>query len=227
MPVIDYPRPEGSGLIWGCDFQNRMMVQSQGGIIVGSTIGNGISPTAASSRVTFKGTESVAVNATQMTIVMLMNIPAAWRAGVNNTVLAKTASALNDNQWMIETQVSGNLFAFIASSAADASNYFYSLLPTGPVRCHCAVVYDGSLAAASRVKFYINGATNAVGFSGTVPARMIASAQPITSLNRASGTLLAPPTDFILRSARIYNRAWGLAEVQDDYANQTYSEIYS
>lgn len=220
-----------SGLLFKEDFRTHQLIQSRGGALVGCSVGNGISPTAASSRVTFAGTENVGINATQMTIVLR------FRTGAANIVtsrrfLIKNPAAFNDQQFYVQLDaggagLAGRILFSVAASVADTANFAYAnnsfALST---EYHFGIVYNGGLAAASRAAFYVNGSSQALTISGTIPAAMRANSQPVTIYNANGEALYAPPTDFILRSARIYNTAWSAEEVLDDYQNDTYAELY-
>jgi hypothetical protein len=228
MPIIDYPRPDGSGLVWGCDFQNRLMVQSQGGIIVGSTIGNGISPTAASSRVTFPGSESVCSNAMQTTIVMRFKTPSVNEATAK-AYFSKTVNALTNNQFFMQMEPGFLATLYIAASVGDFSQTMRTTAGTilASTEYTMAFVTDLTLAAALRGKIYSNGAAITTTLSLGFPTRMQPGVSPITIFNRDGGSTLAPHSSTIIRSLRIYNRAFSAAEVADDYANGTFSEVFS
>lgn len=77
---------------------------------------------------------------------------------------------------------------------------------------HVAMVYDGSLAAASRVAIYINGAAQSLSITGTIPATIAASADTVRcGTDGANGVDLAGTLahlkcwDAALTAAGVYN----------------------
>jgi hypothetical protein len=214
-------------MVWGEDFSSRAAIQSRGAVIVGCQVGasqgGSISPTAVSSRVTFGGTNAVLDGANRMTIALRFKTPATLAAGV---VLSKSAEALTDNQWFVQFE-SGYVALYIANAIGDFGQILYTsatLALSTEYVMHAS--YDGTLAAASRGAWYVNGAVAGSSITGTLPTKMRASLVPITALQRSSGTTRAPATDFILRSARIYSVAWTAQECADDYAQQTYNKVF-
>lgn len=223
--IIQPGKPDGSGLLFSEDFRSRQLIQSRGGSLVGCTVGNGISPTAASSRVTFAGTENVGIYSSKQTIAVRFRNPSVFGAG-NLTTIAKTPSTLADNQWMLETQAIGRIILYVANGAADVSQYAYPALLTPGAEYVMHVVYDGAAAAANRIVFYVAGQAVATTIVGTIPTSMRASASPITVFQRNGGSVNSPPHDFLLRSARICDKAWSAEEVLDDYQQDQYSELW-
>lgn len=224
--ILECGRPAGSGLVFCESFRTRQLIQSRGGAIVGCTVGNGISPTAVSSRVTFAGTENIGINATQMTIVLRFRLSASNNAA-QTVLLSKSVSALTNNQSRVVVEANRVLRVYVAASAADVANYISAdvALVVG-TDYHLAVPCNGSLIAASRAVLYLQGAVVASTITGTIPASMRASTAAITAYNPDGGSTLAPAVDTLLRSARIYNTAWSAEEVLDDYQNDTFSELF-
>jgi hypothetical protein len=187
--------------------------------------GNGISPTGATGLITFKGTNSLLTNSSKMTVIFNLQTPFILGA-INNSIICKTPSSLADNQFFIETQSPNLITAYIASSASDASNWARIQITTAS-KLFVAIVYDGTLSAANRLAFYINGNFVSIGSSGgTIPASMRSGGSPITIFNRDGGTVNGPPTDFILYNARIYQEAFSAQQVTDDYLQQTYQKVF-
>ena len=210
------------------DFMSRRSVQDAGGVIVGCTIGNGgVSATATSSRITYTGTEALLGGAAQMTLALRFRTAAADNAGVN-VLLAKSPSALNANQFHVHLESVRLPRLYVASSTSDVSNYVTAnaaLAASTEYLVH--LVYNGSLAAGSRGAVYSQGSVVASTITGTLPVVMIASAAQLAVLNRSGGSTLAPATDFVLRSVRIYNTAWSAEECLDDFQQDAYSEVWS
>lgn len=223
---IEVPDVFGSKRVWAEDFPSRANMQSRGAVLVGCAVGadqrGSISPTAASSRVTFGGTQSVLANANKMTIALRFKTSAVLAAG---SIIAKSPDALNDNQWFVQFE-SGYVALYIANAIGDFGQVLYTaatLATSTEYVMHA--VYDGSLAAASRGVWYTNGVVGQT-ITGTLPTKMRASTVPITVFNRSSGTTRAPSTDFILRSARVYAAAWTAQECADDMANAAYAKLW-
>lgn len=221
--IIECGRPNGSGLVFCESFRSRQLIQSRGGALVGCAVGDGgIKPTAASSRVTFAGTENVGINATQMTIALRFRTPSVTWAS-NRPVISKAEDAMVSFAWSCELANTSWLVIYMGT----VSNYIY--VPNIAVSTEYAmyVSYNGLLAAASRGVAYIGGSVApGSAISGTLPTSILSTARPITALNRDTGASRAPPTDFVLRNARIYNTAWSAEEVLDDYQNDTYAEVF-
>jgi hypothetical protein len=88
-------------------------------------------------------------------------------------------------------------------------------------------VYNGGLAAAFRVTWYINGVAGSTP-NTLIPAVMRASASPIAALNYSNGAASAPyavGNSGILYEACIYNRAFTADECARDYAGTLYSGV--
>ncbi len=219
--IIDCGKTD-SRLVFCEDFKTRESIQSHGGAIVGGRIGNGIIPTAASSRVTFSGTENVCINSTQMTIVLKFKTPSTtWAA--NKPIISKSEEALSSFAWSYELANTSWLVLYMGA----AGNILY--IPNLELSTEYVIhaVYNGGLAAALRGVAYSNGVLAVGGaISGTLPTSILSTTRPITALNRDTGATRAPQTDFILRSVKIYNVSFTSDEVVDDYNNRTYSEIY-
>ena len=231
--IIDYGKPEGSRLIFVEDFKNRQVIQSRNGIIANATIaayaGGSISPTSLYSQVKFMGTQSLGVFFTKMTISMRF-ITSSTNLAYSPYLLVKNPSAINDNQFYISLygpNTGGGYFYFeVAASASDNANYQManSQFSLG-AEYLTHIVYDGSLAASSRVCFYANGIMLASAMTGTIPAYMRSSASKLSLFN-PDGFNGAPPNDFIVKSVKIYNNAFTAQEVLDDYNQNTYSKIF-
>ena len=230
--IFDFPKPEGSRLVFSEDFRTRQIIQSRGGVItgcsVGDYIGGSIKPTAVSSRVTFGGTESVGINATALTIACRFRTGVA--IGTDRDICDKNNDGVTDWQWSFCLASNGTnvvLFWFLPTTGNDTGTYIRSsTVPQVSTEYLTHAVFDGSLAAASRGKLYINGVLDTIVVGGTPPTKLRASAYPVSVLNRADGATRAPPNDFVLRSVRIFNSAFSAQECADDYANDTYPRAF-
>jgi hypothetical protein len=147
---------------------------------------------------------------------------AAAMVGQSN-VLAKSPSALNDNQFMVELLPNPVLICYVANAAGDSGQYFYANVVLGVSAEYVAhVVYDGTLVAANRGVIYLQGTSPGTVIFGVLPTSMRAGPAPITVFNRYGGNAIAPPTDFVLRDVKIWAASLTPAEVLDDAFNRTY-----
>lgn len=206
-------------------FQGRRWVQDANGVLVGCTVGrydgDGLRPTAASSRVTYGGTSAWLINSNKMTI------RTSFRTGAvvpnNKYLICKGPIAFNDNQWL-QIFAAGQLYQYIANAAADVGNY--AVCNTAVVASTSYVmhtVFDGALAAGSRIAFYIAGVAQGVTITGTIPTSMRASASPITIFQANGGVVNSPDTDFTLYDFAIWQRAFSASEVALDAAGTTFA----
>lgn len=211
----------GDGIVFRQTFYNPAEVQGENGVIVACNVARGISPLGATGRVTYVGTESLLINRTQMTI------RARFRTGanpaINTDIVAKISGAYTDNQFLVYfiSSVGPKIALLVASSAADVANVsFCSGTPiVGNTDYTWHGVYDGSLAAGSRVTHYINGALSAATILGTIPVNMRAAGIPVTIFNPNGGNTRAP--DLTLYDTFIWERALSAAEVASDAADRT------
>ena len=216
-------------LVWGEDFRNRESIQSRGGIITACTVGakqgGSISPTGASGSVMFGGTKSVLANANKLTFVFRFQTGSTQ--GSNDVVLSNAPSALNDNCFSVVMGSAGGqrLYLNLATSASDVSTYSFSTGWVTSTLYHVVITYDGTAAGGVRVTMFQNAAQLTRNNNGTPPTLLRPNAQQIAALNYVGGTN-APPTDFILYSARIFSEVWNQQQITDDYLLQTYSRVY-
>ena len=217
--------PSASRCLLRDQFRSYKETSDAGGIVVASTISNGISPTGASGRVTYNGTEALLINATQATFVLRFKMFSVNNPAVTKSLIAKAPQALNDNQFFMQIEPNRLLNTIVCATAGDFANgaYLSAALVLG-AEYVMHIVYNGALAAASRVLYYIAGAFSGTASYGTTPASMRVSAVPLTILNRHLAAAAAPD-DLLLREFRVHDRAFSAEEVADDYANITYSEV--
>ena len=223
MVNIQDARVRGDNHVFRCDFASRRIVQDISGVITTCDVNkyqNGISPTATTSKVVYTGTESLSINKTLLTVAIKFKLHTSGAS--TYSIIGKASGA--DIQWFIKLTSGTRLDFHIATTAADTTNYAYMNAPLltlgNEYTAHC--VYNGGLAAGSRGLIYINGAIVGTTINGTINTSMRAATQPI---NIFSGVVIAPPTDFILRSANIYSTAFSAADVLADYNNSLSSGI--
>ena len=164
----------GENRIFRADFATRRSIQDLGGVIVACSVpgAGGVSPTGATGRITFYGTQSLAVKATKMTIALRIRTPAANNAA-QTILVAKSPSALNANQWHLTIEANRILRLYVANAAGDTGQ-FISLNGALSVSTEYAIhaVFDGTLAVGSRAALFLSGAVAASTISGTIPAAM-------------------------------------------------------
>ena len=179
----------------------------------------GVSPTGASGRIVFDGTQSLLVNSATMTIALRFRTQSVLNATAKGLV-AKAPQALNDNQWLLQFDSNLHLDLIVANAAGDFSNGCYTSASLAVATEYVAhVVYDGAQAAANRVRHYLQGLPVATNVAGTIPTSMRVGGQLLSALNRSGGSTGAPDTDFVLRSVNIYKPAFSAADVAADYIN--------
>lgn len=188
-------------------------------------VGNGLSPTAVSSRITFSGTENIGNYTSKFTLIVK------FRMGTIGAtpwaVVSKCKVPFTDNHWLFLIDTTKQYRFYVCSTGASLADYKTSndALITGQEYA-IAVVFDGSLAAASRLTLYKNGVVDAGTNTGTISTQMRASSVPVVILNYADYNAQAPTNDFQLKSVRIYDVALTASEISEDYNNQIYSDIY-
>ena len=209
------PHVAGDGVVFADSFWSPATVMSQNGVIVAANVSRGISPTGASGRVTYVGTESLLINATQMTVEVRFRTPSVFPPAAAKGLIAKAPQALGDNQWFVQFATFPALAMFVCNAPGDFANLFYMDPMLANTEYVAHLVYNGGLAVGSRGLIYLQGLPVATTITGTLPAAMRASASPVTVLNRDGGAAAAMPTDFILRSFRVMDRALSPAECLD------------
>lgn len=220
---MKFVRVAGDGTRFRQTFWSPQMVQDDGGVIVATNVSRGATPTGASARITYVGTESLGINASKMTVRVKL-LTTATALASNPVLVAKSPSALNDNQWGIALASGGGGRPYIDIANAPADSSQYALATANLLNSTLYVlhwVYDGSLAAASRIAMYANGAVIGQTIGGTIPAAMRASTSPVCLFNRNGGTVAAPPTDVTVYDFRIWDRALSALDVAQDYADTT------
>lgn len=232
MSLLSTATVQNDKIVFAQSFESRRYVQDASGVLVGCNVGlrgPGIIPTAASSRVTYDRTQSLLINATQMTIRMALRTSGNGGGPQYCRWLTKIPAAANDNQFdlMIENTGAGmRPYLTIAATAADSANYCYMTgVLTASTDYILHAVYDGSAALGNRVIWYAHGLSAARAIVGTIPASMRAGGTKIGVLNYSNGVGNAPYSNVgpgVLYNARIWGVALSAAEVLDDALNRTY-----
>lgn len=216
--------PFSSKCVFKETFYSLNQVQSYGGVVVAATVDRGISPTGVNGRVTYGGTQNALVYATKATVRVRL------RAGTARATLCPLISKCNtpipDAQWIFLVSTLNAPIFYVPNAAADFVNYCVAnaaLVVGQEYTLHA--VYDGSLAAGSRVILYRNGVLDASVINGVIPVSMRANSVPITIFSYDGSAATAPSNDYFLRDARVHAMAMSAAEVLDDYLNQTYVKV--
>ena len=154
-------------------------------------------------------------NATELTLNGWIKISSPF---VNDTIMAKW---LHGSQACITIQLDTSdieeLKVFVASGLADGgSNYTITTDSSLVVDTWylVSVVYDGSEAAADRIKIYVNGTLKSTSVSGTI-ATSLTSATSTFELGRLVG--IGRYWDGNIANGQLYNKALTAAEVLQNY----------
>ena len=154
----------------------------------------------------------------------VMTISAWIRAGTLSTqqgIVSKwnyNSAGTNYGEWALQTSGSNQIRMFLTSGVGDdGTNYVDTTNAnlTTNTWTHVTAVYDGSLAAASRIKIFINGVQASTAMTGTIPSTIYtAGTNPVyvgdfNGLNRGfSGSI---------DEVKIYSRALTPNQVKADY----------
>lgn len=224
MSLLSESTVNNDGCVFRQSFINRRYVMDASGVLVGCTVGRygpGIMPTAASSRVTYDNTRALLINASKMTIRFNLRMPSALAANVS--LLTKWPNGLADNQFALEMLSNRRPLLYVCNAAGDFGQYSLVTNALDVSTSHILhAVYDGALAAGSRVAWYDNGSPIASAITGVIPVTMRAGGSPITIFNRYTMATMAPPADTTLFDAEIWGRAFSAQECADDAADRTF-----
>ena len=229
--IFDFPKPEGSRLVWGEDFETRQIIQSRGGIIVGlPTIGN-------------RQGGSFVFNAPNYTCLvwypntrgtLLGATKATWRIVMKTDAASATSYLFNkgdlaNRQWDLRL---GTTAAFAIDTAGGAHSKYGSFAVTPSTIYDMLWVFDGSGATnPDRLKCYLqNGTPQALAFTGTIPATLQSSAamaaQAIVLGGLANGTDGETPVGYEVYLTKLWSVAFSAQEAADEQLGQTYSKAF-
>jgi hypothetical protein len=109
---------------------------------------------------------------TSFTASMYLNPVPGGTSG--DTILSKWDST-SQNMFAVQNISTDEIRVYISSSASDESNYYTTsdLNLTSSTWQHVAVVYDGTQAAANRVRVYKNGKQVSGSVTGTIPTSLV------------------------------------------------------
>lgn len=124
----------------------------------------------------------------------------------------------NYGEWALQTNGSNQIRMFLTSGAGDDGvNYIDTTNAnlTTNTWIHVAAVYDGTLAAADRIKIFVNGSQSSTTVTGTIPTTLYtAGTNPVyvgdfNGLNRGfTGSI---------DEVKIFDRALTASQVKADY----------
>lgn len=111
---------------------------------------------------------------------------------------------------------------FIGSTTGAISGYETSTPFTTGTWFHLVVVYDGSQSGnANRLKMWLNGVSQTLTFSGTIPATNTSSTDPLYIGALNSGSSMIQFMDGLMDEIAIANVAWTSAQVAALYGSGT------
>lgn len=128
------------------------------------------------------------------------------------------------NQFICILQSSA-LTMYVANALTDAGgNVGFSNAIIAPnTEYEIVWVYDGTLAAANRLKLYVNKAATTVTISGTIPTSLTRSNFAVTS--GGYGTTSRSKSGHKFRSIELFDGALTQEEINDLYENDTITEL--
>jgi hypothetical protein len=141
---------------------------------------------------------------------------------VTNQAFASQWNYSTSGSWAVQTGASNNLRIYIAGSQTDTgTNYVDTTSGTWNsfnVWRHVVMTFDGSQAAASRVKVYIDGVQAGTTVTGTIPASLQSSTGAFSIGSFPGlGRALTGSVDQV----KLFNRALSLGEVTAEYNGQS------
>jgi len=133
----------------------------------------------------------------------------------NNTVSSKW-NYQTDGSWATQVRADFKIQTFIAATVDDAGvNYgIGDTIFSTATWYHIVVVYDGTLAAADRLKIYVNGDPETLSITGTIPASLLNSA---ASLNVGFWNGLNRYMNGRIDESAVWSRALSSTEVTSLY----------
>ncbi len=124
----------------------------------------------------------------------------------------------NEGAWAFQTSPTfDELRFFVASGLGDDGSHYVDTTNANLAAdtwTHVAMAYDGTLAAADRVKLFVNGTPQATSVTGTIPTSLHASTDPI-SIGSFPG--LGRNWNGGLDEMKLYDRAFSPGEVKAEY----------
>lgn len=126
-------------------------------------------------------------------------------ATTSHVSLGFTGDSVQGNRFGFSWQTDSNIYAVCESDGSSAAYVYASV--TGTAWIHVAIVYDGSLAAASRLSLWVNGVRLTTTAFGTIGATLSASLGTF-ALGRTGSTTLSATAGAAgwIDDARVYSR---------------------
>jgi len=122
-------------------------------------------------------------------------------------------------EWAIQlAPTAGQLRVFISSGSGDPGNNYVDTTNAGLTTAtwyHVTMVYDGSQAAANRVKVYVNGTQTSTTVGGTIPTTLYAAGTNPVVIGNFPG--LSRWWAGAIDEAKIYDRALTQNEIKAEY----------
>jgi hypothetical protein len=215
-----YPIVGGQGEVFREDFRSYRSVAENGGVVTGvPTIRDGLTTVSANTQWvnypmrTMRGngavTQSWALRFRLSDVTTRTILFGRWTAG--NT----------QNHSLID--VSGGLLRiFLASSLTDASANYATCGVSINTDYLAVPVYNGALAAGSRLVWYLQGAAVATSITGTIPTSLTRSSKSISALANDAPTSVSGA---ILRQVRLFEAALSADAVLDLAQLDTMTEL--
>ena len=141
---------------------------------------------------------------------------------VNDHFLTQWPSSDTDNKWIFRVDsTTDEVKCFIASSTTDDTNFATSTDMDIVVNVwkHIAFVYDGSLAAANRVKFFADGLEKTASITGTIPTALTTPTDKAFAVGARADATTAD-YDGLIDEVRLFYRALTANEI----ANYMFSD---
>lgn len=140
---------------------------------------------------------------------------------VTNQAFASQWNYSTSGSWAVQTGASNNLRVYIAGSQTDTgTNYVDTTSGTWNsfnTWRHIVMTFDGTQAAANRVKVYIDGTQAGTAMTGTIPASLQTSTG---SFSIGSFPGLGRALTGSVDQVKLFNRALSAGEVSAEYAAQ-------
>lgn len=212
-------------LLYRETFDSPKQVAGNGGVNSLCSVDKGATPTTTSAYIQHTKHCNLLSGANKATFVLRFRTASTALGAASRRLFDKANAALTNVQWIIqESNTQSRMMFHVANALNDFSNFITSSVTLALSTEYVVhIVYDGTLAAASRAKIYINGTLDASAtVTGTIAAAMQFCTQAPSVFGLSAGQ--SPDSDFKMRSIEVYNAAFAQEEVTDSYQQDTISE---